>query len=106
MMCAHEHSSRRGVFSLGYSSRASESGRLDPSVFPFGVAQGGGHRAMVCGELLLHERREGEPLNLKQLWTAALGELQVGLSRAQYDTWFKDTQVVSEIGRASCRERV
>ncbi|TMF74590.1 MAG: chromosomal replication initiator protein DnaA [Chloroflexi bacterium] len=51
---------------------------------------------MVCGELLLHERREGEPLNLKQLWTAALGELQVGLSRAQYDTWFKDTQVVSE----------
>src|SRR2546430_11685829 len=52
-----------------------------------------------CGERLLrllHERREGEPLNLKQLWTAALGELQVGLSRAQYDTWFKDTQVVSE----------
>jgi len=44
----------------------------------------------------LHERREGEPLNLKQLWTAALGELQVGLSRAQYDTWFKDTQVLSE----------
>ena len=35
-------------------------------------------------------------MNLKQLWTAALGELQVGLSRAQYDTWFKDTQVVSE----------
>ena len=43
-----------------------------------------------------HVRREGEPLNLKQLWTAALGELQVGLSRAQYDTWFKDTQIVSE----------
>ncbi|HEV8535748.1 MAG TPA: chromosomal replication initiator protein DnaA [Candidatus Limnocylindria bacterium] len=35
-------------------------------------------------------------MNLKQLWTAALGELQVGLSRAQYDTWFKDTQVISE----------
>jgi chromosomal replication initiator protein len=44
----------------------------------------------------LHERKEGEPLNLKQLWSAALGELQVGLSRAQYDTWFKDTQVISE----------
>ena len=43
-----------------------------------------------------HVRREGEPLNVKQLWTAALGELQVGLSRAQYDTWFKDTQVISE----------
>src|SRR5256886_5854522 len=52
-----------------------------------------------CGERLLrllHERREGEPLNLNQLWTAALGELQVGLSRAQYDNWFKDTQVLSE----------
>jgi len=45
---------------------------------------------------LEHVRREGEPLNVKQLWTAALGELQVGLSRAQYDTWFKDTQVISE----------
>ncbi|HEY7623806.1 MAG TPA: chromosomal replication initiator protein DnaA [Candidatus Limnocylindria bacterium] len=44
----------------------------------------------------MHERKEGEPLNLKQLWSAALGELQVGLSRAQYDTWFKDTQVISE----------
>jgi chromosomal replication initiator protein len=44
----------------------------------------------------VHERREGEPLNLKQLWTAALGQLQVELSRANYDTWFKDTQVISE----------
>src|SRR5437016_1449627 len=35
-------------------------------------------------------------MNLKQRWTAALDELQVGLSRAQYDTWFKDTQVISE----------
>jgi chromosomal replication initiator protein len=51
---------------------------------------------MVVGSGLLHERKEGEPLNLKQLWSAALGELQVGLSRAQYDTWFKDTQVISE----------
>jgi chromosomal replication initiator protein len=51
---------------------------------------------MRVGSVDLYERREGDPLNLKQLWTAALGELQVGLSRAQYDTWFKDTQVVSE----------
>jgi chromosomal replication initiator protein len=35
-------------------------------------------------------------LNLKQLWSAALGELQVGLPRATYDTWFKDTQLISE----------
>jgi len=44
----------------------------------------------------VHEQREGEPLNLKQIWTAALGELQVGLPRSTYDTWFKDTQVLSE----------
>jgi chromosomal replication initiator protein len=48
------------------------------------------------GSVVVHEQTEGEPLNLKQLWTAALGELQVGLSRAQYDTWFKETQVISE----------
>jgi chromosomal replication initiator protein len=35
-------------------------------------------------------------LNLRQLWSAALGELQVGLPRATYDTWFKDTQALSE----------
>jgi len=35
-------------------------------------------------------------LNTKQLWSAALGELQLGLSRANYDTWFKDTSIVSE----------
>ncbi|TMG56516.1 MAG: chromosomal replication initiator protein DnaA [Chloroflexi bacterium] len=35
-------------------------------------------------------------MNLKQIWTAALGELQVGLPRSTYDTWFKDTQVLSE----------
>jgi len=44
----------------------------------------------------MFERREGEPLNLKQLWHAALGELQLGLTKANYDTWFKDTAIVSE----------
>ena len=45
----------------------------------------------------MHERgRLGEPLNTKQLWSAALGELQLGLSHANYDTWFKDTSIVSE----------
>ena len=34
--------------------------------------------------------------DLKQLWQTALGELQVGLSRANYDTWFKDTAIISE----------
>src|SRR5205823_5461888 len=49
-----------------------------------------------CGERRVFERREGEPLNLKQLWSAALGELQVGLTKGNYDTWFKDTAIVSE----------
>ena len=51
---------------------------------------------------MLFERREGEPLNLKQLWHAALGELQVGLSKANYDTWFKDTAIVSEEDDVFC----
>jgi chromosomal replication initiator protein len=48
------------------------------------------------------ERREGEPLNLKQLWHAALGELQLGLTKANYDTWFKDTAIVSEEDDVYC----
>ena len=48
------------------------------------------------GSVVLFERREGEPLNLKQLWSAALGEIQLSLSKANYETWFKDTAIVSE----------
>jgi chromosomal replication initiator protein len=48
------------------------------------------------------ERREGEPLNLKQLWHAALGELQLGLTKGNYDTWFKDTAIVSEEDDVYC----
>ena len=44
----------------------------------------------------MFDRREGEPLNLKQLWSAALGEMQLALSKANYETWFKDTAIVSE----------
>ncbi len=44
----------------------------------------------------MFERREGEPLNLRQLWSAALGEMQLALSKANYDTWFKDTAIISE----------
>ena len=50
----------------------------------------------------MFERREGEPLNLKQLWHAALGELQLGLTKANYDTWFKDTAIVSEEDDVYC----
>jgi len=50
----------------------------------------------------MFERREGEPLNLKQLWHAALGELQLGLTKANYDTWFNDTAIVSEEDDVYC----
>ena len=50
----------------------------------------------------MFERREGEPVNLKQLWHAALGELQLGLTKANYDTWFKDTTVISEEDDVYC----
>ncbi|HEX9269132.1 MAG TPA: chromosomal replication initiator protein DnaA [Candidatus Limnocylindria bacterium] len=41
-------------------------------------------------------------LGLKDLWRAALGELQLGMSRANYDTWFKETYVVSEEDDVYC----
>jgi len=50
----------------------------------------------VGSVIIVFERREGEPLNLKALWSAALGELQLGLSKGNYDTWFKETAIVSE----------
>ena len=35
-------------------------------------------------------------MNLKQLWSAALGEIQLTVTKGNYDTWFKDTAVISE----------
>jgi chromosomal replication initiator protein len=34
-------------------------------------------------------------MNAKQVWQAALGQLQLQLSRSDFDTWLKDTAVVS-----------
>jgi len=41
-------------------------------------------------------------LNLKELWQGALGEIQLGLTRANYDTWFKDTTIISEEDDVYC----
>ena len=65
----------------------------------FGVAAS---RVIVLWGRRMFERREGEPLNLKQLWHAALGELQLGLTKANYDTWFKETAIVSEEDDVYC----
>src|SRR5690606_35730285 len=35
-----------------------------------------------------------ELMDAKQVWRAALGELQVSLSPANFETWLKDTQLV------------
>jgi chromosomal replication initiator protein len=41
-------------------------------------------------------------INLKELWRAALGELQLAMPKANYDTWFKETYVVSEEDDVFC----
>ena len=33
-------------------------------------------------------------MDAKQVWRAALGELQVSLSPANYETWVRDTQLI------------
>src|SRR2546427_10433099 len=66
------------------------------------VGCGGISRDRVVGSVVVVERREGERVNLKQLWHAALGELQLGLTKANYDTWFKDTAIVSEEDDVYC----
>jgi len=47
------------------------------------------------------ERVEGRT-DLKQLWSGALGEIQLGLTRANFDTWFKDTTIISEEDDVYC----
>ncbi|HEX5632008.1 MAG TPA: DnaA N-terminal domain-containing protein, partial [Gemmatimonadales bacterium] len=37
-------------------------------------------------------------MDAKQVWRAALGELQVSLSPANYETWLKDTALVAADG--------
>ena len=40
--------------------------------------------------------------NLKELWRAVLGELQLAMTKANYDTWFKETSVISEEDDVFC----
>jgi chromosomal replication initiator protein len=46
------------------------------------------------------ERVEGR--DLKQTWASALGELQLGVTKANFDTWFKDTSIISEEDDVYC----
>jgi chromosomal replication initiator protein len=47
------------------------------------------------------ERVEGR-IDLPKTWSAALGVLQIGLTKANFETWFKDTTVVSEEDDVFC----
>src|ERR1043166_1503928 len=40
--------------------------------------------------------------NRRELWRAALVELQLAMPKANYDTWFKETYVVSEEDDVFC----
>ena len=51
---------------------------------------------------MVGEWGERDPLTVKHLWQAALGELQLAMTRAHYDTWFKDTSIVSEEDDVFC----
>src|SRR4029077_18303053 len=47
------------------------------------------------GRFLLPPVREAlHRMDAKQVWRAALGELQVSLSPANYETWLRDTQLI------------
>ena len=48
------------------------------------------------------ERGAESRRDLKDVWLAALGELQLGLTRANFDTWFKETSIVSEEDDVYC----
>jgi len=47
------------------------------------------------------ERVEGRA-DLKQIWSGALGEIQLRLTKANFETWFKDTSIVSEEDDVYC----
>ena len=40
--------------------------------------------------------RAGVRTDLQRVWAAALGEIQLGVTKANFETWFKDTTILSE----------
>src|SRR6266567_2653368 len=62
------------------------------------------HRASKWGATVTSDSQLGAEsrTNLKELWRAALGELQLAMPKANYDTWFKETYVVSEEDDVYC----
>src|SRR4029078_2279862 len=53
-------------------------------------------RSVLCGRFILQtlDRDTIDRMDAKQVWRAALGELQVSLSPANFETWLRDTQLI------------
>src|SRR4029077_12049878 len=50
--------------------------------------------ASACSSTILAIQDSIDRMDAKQVWRAALGELQVSLSPANFETWLRDTQLV------------
>ena len=69
---------------------------------PSGVPSSPGSRdprsaPLAAAEFVLHhhlDRDTIDRMDAKQVWRAALGELQVSLSPANFETWLRDTQLI------------
>jgi len=53
------------------------------------------------GRAEMVERVEGRT-DLGRVWAAVLGELQLGVTKANFETWFKDTTILSEEDDVYC----
>jgi chromosomal replication initiator protein len=49
---------------------------------------------LIARQLIATQQDPPHKMDAKQVWRAALGELQVSLSPANYETWLRDTQLV------------
>src|SRR5262245_51998081 len=74
--------------------------RMDPPAGSPRRRQWSGVRVGVFCRRLHHPSQPSSPritiarMDAKQVWRAALGELQVSLSPANYETWLRDTRLV------------
>src|SRR5438309_7491253 len=91
----------------GYSSRASGGETSSDEFVSASRSKRSRHpatRASKWGATVTSDSQLGAEsrTNLKELWRAALGELQLAMPKANYDTWFKETYVVSEEDDVFC----
>jgi len=54
------------------------------------------------GKGMMASERGESRTDLQRIWAAALGELQLGVTKANFETWFKDTSILSEEDDVYC----